>query len=413
MKNYPSVVSLKEQLESLIATNSLVYCYLDRVYTDSSDKSILYQVTLSDFDFTSIFFGAVDSEMLAFLSKSNLHCDFATKEGSLYAKDVDRVLVVDSLVKAKNTFIPVYNLQEHNFYTFLRNGISNDFLILEDSLEDLQIYRGTAFSAFKSIKFSSTSMTAYVSIYKDEKMYNKMLVTIDDGVLNLETFIFAVPEECSLLLPGFEELGKIEINNRRYIKYRSKLMNLYTEVYSTSKALINKACLCHEKYKAAIDTLHDLKKVIADDVITYTWVGGKTDYRGEYGVYFTSSEKKLSRDTRAALIEKVKSEYLSQDTCYDAFHLIEQSSMSIVAKSAAIALCSCLYNSSDEVSLLQNIETLLSVFKRDLTYTDLFLYSVRTGAYIRKRYLANPVNPILEGSDEDCYTVVQQSFKRG
>ena len=404
---------MKERLDNLIHTNNLVFCYLDRVYTDSADKSLLYQITLADNDFLNVYISAIDLSTLMLLLECKLTCDFAVKNDMLFAKDVDRVLLVDTLWEKRNIFIPVYDLEEQNFYTFLRYGIKHDFLVLEDEAAELSAYRGTAFSSFRNIKFSSTSMTAYAPIYNGNNLYNKMLVVMDDGVLQLEHFIFAVPTACKEDMSSFDCYGTILINNTEYTKYSSKLMNIYTENYSTSKALINKACVSHEKYKAAIDTLNDLRQAIAEDIATYHWVGGNNSYNSSYGIYLQCSEKKLSSKVRANLITKVQEEYLPIEDYNTAVNTIMNSSMNLLAKAAAISLYACYDNSSDEATLLQNIATLIESFKRRLTFADLFLYSVRTGAYIRKRYLVNPIKPILVGSEEECTTIVQQQFKRG
>ena len=62
---------------------NIKYCYLDKVFTDVNDNSLLYQVTMSDSTFNKIFMAIVDREkLMEYATDSNIVKDFFVKEWS-------------------------------------------------------------------------------------------------------------------------------------------------------------------------------------------------------------------------------------------------------------------------------------------------------------------------------------------
>lgn len=387
------------------------YCYIDKVYTNSNDESLLYQLFLSTGDFTKVYSLVADKSLLSEMTnRKDIVTDFYVEDGMLHCEDVDRIMITDEIREKELKVIEVYD-DNYNFYNFIMEGIENDYLFVGDSLSDCTLYKGTEISSFKNIRFSKSTMTVLVPIYSEEGLYNKMLITVDEGVLQLETFYFAVPEGVSTDKHTF--LHTIQINNVNYNLYRSKPLNIYTENYVTSKALLNKACIMRVKYQSIIDTLSDFKSMLVETEHKSTqWCGGTKDYTEPFGIYFKPSCKTISKTGRYDIIDFIQGEVLKEYKTYnEAVSYVSSIYDNLIARACAIAICFCCYNSDSMPLLLEYIQALSAKYKKELLFTELFLYTVRTGAYIRKRYLVSPMNPMLGGSDERDITIVEQNFK--
>lgn len=388
------------------------YCYLDKVYVNTNNEPVLYQVILSDEHFLKIYSLIVDIMWLQTVLEENSLCvDFSIQNGQLSSVKVDYILVSDDISKNKMIPVEIYD-NTYNFYNFIKEGIEQDYKFIGDSVVDCDYYKGTEISSFKNIRFSKSTMTITILLYTNSGLYNKMIVTATNGVLTLQEFYFATQPNQSIRAGTY--VKSMQINNVEYAIYKSKILNLYTENYVTSHALINKAAISRQRYNSIVSTLSDLRDSLTKcDSTKTSWVGGATDYRENFGLYFKPSEKMLSIDERVSIIKTVSDKIIPHCSSYsDATRLASE----IFKTKTKIICCSvisfCCYNSHSEAELLEYIHTVTSKYKMNMLYADLFLYTVRTGAYIRKRHLTEPTVPVLVGSDENGSTLVEHMFKR-
>lgn len=391
---------------------NIKYCYIDKVYTNSNDESLLYQLFLSSNDFAKVYSLVADKSLLSELSDNReVITDFYVKDDMLYCENVDRVLVTEEIRAKQLKLIEIYE-DKYNFYDFIKEGLEKDYYFVSDSLVDEKLYKGAEISPFKNIRFSKSTMTVYVPMYTMEGLYNKMLITVDNGVLQLNPFYFVTPKDVTVTAHTF--LHEIQINNVDYNLYKSEPLNIYTENYVTSKALINKACIMRVKYQSIVETLRDFKGLIMGTEQSKTqWVGGDKDYSETFGVYFKPSCKTISQSGRYDIIRFVQDEVLTKCKSHkEAIAYVNEVYKNQIAIACAISVCFCCYNSDSLSLLIEYVQAMSDKYKQDLLSIELFLYTIRTGAYIRGRHLVSPMKPILEGSDEQDITVVEQNFKR-
>ena len=210
------------------------YCYLDKVYTNTNGEPVLYQVTLSDEHFLKVYSLIADIKYLQkAVEENNLCTDFSIQNEQLSSAKVDYVLVSDEILKNKMIPIEIYD-NAYNFYDFIKEGIEQDYKFIGDSIIDCDYYKGTEISSFKNIRFSKSTMTVIIPMYTNNGLYNKMIVTANNGILSLQEFYFAVHPEQSVQAGTY--VKNMQINNVEYAVYKSKMLNIYTENYVTSCA---------------------------------------------------------------------------------------------------------------------------------------------------------------------------------
>ena len=178
---------------------------------------------------------------------------------------------------------------------------------------------------------------------------------------------------------------------------------------------LNKAAISRQRCNSIVCTLNDLMNSLMEEESSGTnWVGGTHNYKENFGLYFKPSERILNSNERVSIIKTVSDKIIPNCSTYlEATKLAGE----IFKTKTEIICCSivsfCCYNSSSEAELLEYIHAVISKYKMNMLYADLFLYTVRTGAYIRKRYLTDPTMPMLVGSDENGSTLVEHMFRRG
>lgn len=395
---------------------NIKYCYLDKVFTDVDDNSLLYHITMSDDIFSKIYSAIVDrATLMQYATNNSIIKDFSVKDDFLYCVEVPRIVVTGDILAKKNIVEEIYT-EQNTFYAFIREGIENKYQFIDDDVIECDKYRGVGVAPFANIHFSRSTMTAL--IYFDRvasgqfERNSKMLITVHEGVLKLEEFYFIAPIDVHV--PHYNIIKEIEINNVRYNAYKSKQLNIYTENYVASSPMLNKMCIMREKYQAIVNTLSDFKKSLqgAESAST-VWTGGSKDYKENYGVYFKPDCFKMTKQKREEVIYSIHEDILNVARTYDeALQLVKEKYPESITRGCASVLCFVCYNSDSESNLLEYIYAVLQKYKADLLNIDLALYTVRTGAYIRNRHLVPIMHPVLEGSDERYVTIVEQKFKR-
>lgn len=400
---------------------NLQYCYLNRVYVDSNDVSQLYEFTLSDSYFLNVCTYITDLEGLRKLAENeSLSKDFSLDAGFLKCDNVPRV-ENNNLVK-EAIGIPSYVRDlEYSFYTFVQTAVEHDFLIVDDSILDCERFNGIKVSNFKNIRFSQSTMSVYFPLVNEEGLRNKHLVLLEDGLLRLNVFHFAVPAEYN---NQFKENGcvycsRMFINNSEYVIYRMDELPIYPYAYVTAGNVINKAVSVRERSKAIVEVVTDYisfcNGVLGNnDNSKLPWAGGNNSYSSGYGVTLTSSLTLLKRTDRSAILDRVLGEIFPEMDSYTAaVEYIKNGGGSQLAKACLNVLSFICFSGKNVTEQLAYAVAVKNKYKTEMFYADLFLYQVRVATYVRRIHLANPINPVLQGSDEAAYTIVNEGFYYG
>lgn len=394
-------------------------CYLDKVFKDTNGKIKLYQLTLSDSLFRDIREVVVGEEgLLKYLNNKGFIKDFQLEEGYLKCDPKDTLLatsVIESQLseeKSKNVE------QENSFYRFLDYAIENDCILLDDSLIDCDKYTGLAFTKFKNIRFSQSTMSVYFIINTPEGIANKHIVYLEDGALKFYHFYFGVPAG-KATYKNATYVKDIVINNELYYVYQIGELGLYPMEVCTSSSLINKACTAREIQQAILDTVKDystiLNNTLGEKGSTVEWAGGNGSYESQYGIIFKNSLKRPTKNRRNELIQDVFQNFLGIYPDYqNAFSAVNNSPYySLCEKAALKILLFISYSGKSPVECLSVAKSVREKFAKEMMYTSMFLYKIRVGCYIQHIRLVDRTQPYLVGSEYDTVTTVEAGYYYG
>ena len=397
------------------------YCYLDTIYTNDSNEIEYYNLTYCNKDYTKVKSVCLPESEIGSVFSQGLVLDFGIENGYLKCGDVKNYPA--SCLGQEVSF----NLEEDTLYSFINIGAHNDYIVLDDSLIECDAYKGIAYSKFKNIKFSRSTMSVYVSIYDaasvGTKMYNKMIVVENDGNLEFQPFYFGVPvekkESFNKHNACFEFVKEMVINNEEYLIYTCKDLAVYPYSYCMSGSVVNKACYESNKLHNIVKALNCLIKTINDSLgvntdTSYLWVGGNKGYQSKYGIVFKSMSLAMtSADTQDLVLTAIR-EYKGK---YGSF---EEAKIALInslykreAKNAMMPILYALYSASDIANVVEIARQLLVGYTLSILEVDMFLYRIRIAAYVRGLRLVPVGEAVLSGSEIDTYTKVSTGLLYG
>lgn len=274
------------------------YCYLRVLYVDYNNTIVGYSLVFSSADFSEIYEEIVPSDKIFDVLSSGYTYDFNIVSGVLMCEDVPRITASETdynLFSIKRRI----NFDDDTIYSFILEGMLNDYLIVDDSILEVDEYTGGAVAKFDRIQIAKSTMSMYVNMYDSSDIYHQTLAYLHDGIIELKPFYVAVPVSTKTLKFDRVQVAK-KINNVEYDIYVVKDVPIYSSAMVTATALINKAVQMSLKYDAMIRGLESYMRFINEALgdtqeTNYKWVGKNTSLKSDYGVYFESSMKKLTR----------------------------------------------------------------------------------------------------------------------
>lgn len=404
--------------------SSYRYCFLDMVYTDSNDKPLFYEVALSDTKFKTLALLRTGLENLQVLYGSSLITDFEFQDNYLVCNPNVRRAISNTIVYDTVDKLQVDSTDYYTIYSLLTEGYENGFVILDKRVVECRgNWDGTSVSPFSSIGFSESTMTVYVNMYNEDGMYRNILISMNDGVLQLHPFYFGVPSSYTFSQTGCEFVKQMMINGELYSIYSVDIFLIYDSNVLTSYSLINKAVNLSYRYKQSLLALKDFSEIYwellempEDDSSKISWVGGSKSYESYYGISFKSTCRKLSADSRREIVNNAVKKSIELKCNLDAIKAFVESchmtslNKHIFMRIALIFVTDAKYQDS---KLLQIFSSIKHSDETMLFYYGLFLYRVRSYLYLSNRSIVNPTYPIISGGNEIDSTVVTEGFNYG
>lgn len=386
------------------------YCYLRVLYVDYNNSIVGYSLVFSSADFSEIYEEIVPSEKISEVLNSGYTYDFNIVSGVLMCESVPRITASETdynLFSIKKRI----NFDDGTIYSFILKGMLKDYLIIDSSVLDVEEYTGGAIAKFDRIQVAKSTMSMYVNMYDNSDIYHQTITYLHDGILELKPFYVAVPAGTESLKFDRVQVAK-KINNIEYDIYVVKDIPIYSSAMITAPALINKAVQMSLKYDAMIQGLESYIRFINESLgdaqdVNYKWVGNNTSLKSDYGVYFESSVKKLTKkecnDVIRAIVYSVVPESKSIS---DAIKFLRERGFSSLQLVAAMSIVHVIYETETIADCLSLGAQYLSDAKRCKLKTDLFLYRIRVTSYIMRVPLVDRRKPILDGSEESAFTLV-------
>lgn len=399
-----------------------LYCYLRSVLVDVNDKTKGFCFELSDGGFRSLAIYNTDlSGLRSLCANEKLIKDFSIESNFLKCDQVPRVQITSNDLAEFNKVIEILP-EQYTFIDFLSYGSENNFLLVSDDILESDSYTGNRFIKFEHVDVSQTTMSVYGKVVDDEEVFNIMLIKMKDNKLQLAKFYYAVDNQHKLpewIERKSEYVKEIKINNVDCSVYTLTEIPLYDNNVLLSSALINKAMTMRTKYKNVIGSLKELLSTlyimqgyqIEDKKIT--WSGGNNSYRTDYGVYLKSSLQDLSRDNKASCVTWYTELIGSCSSEDEIISQIMSNSKSELIKTAMLMIHNVMTSAEEITDIIMNCNSAIEDLRKQLLRCDIFLYKMRVSSYFLGRRLAPLKNPVLAGSDESAYTVVESKLFYG
>lgn len=236
------------------------YCYLRVLYVDYNNTIVGYSLVFSSADFSEIYEEIVPSDKIFDVLSSGYTYDFNIVSGVLMCEDVPRITASETdynLFSIKRRI----NFDDDTIYSFILEGMLNDYLIVDDSILEVDEYTGGAVAKFDRIQIAKSTMSMYVNMYDSSDIYHQTLAYLHDGIIELKPFYVAVPVSTKTLKFDRVQVAK-KINNVEYDIYVVKDVPIYSSAMVTATALINKAVQMSLKYDAMIRGLESYMRFI-------------------------------------------------------------------------------------------------------------------------------------------------------
>lgn len=375
-----------------------MYCFLNCVYTDENDKSILYEVVRCDETFSIIQVERVTlSELELLAATSGLKTDFSFEDGYLKCNTVKRFWCDESIKSSasKHQVIEEKFNTEKTIYTLLSMGVKENFYFIADELVDLAKYQGTGIVPFSHVKFSQSSMSVYYREVLNGVGRNHYLISTEANSIRFNPFYFLVPSKRVESIP-FERKGAIVVNNVEYSVYYSGNLGIVEPVKIGSAALVNQASSERVKSASAVKATDFVLGPVWGESGKIQWDGSNRTSHHIRTITFNPSQKVLSNSSIEGIYQNImdngrsgiKAEY-----SYPAF---------VVANWFVWMM----ENQTNETELIAAAKQFKEGFSKQLFFADLYLYRIRVFACYG--IVCLPMNQPLCGGVNGGFTVIKE-----
>ena len=375
-----------------------MYCFLNCVYTDENDNSLLYEVVKCDDTFSTIQIERVTLSELELLAvTSDLKTDFSFEDGYLKCNTVKRLWCDESIKSSagKHQIIEEKFNTEKTIYTLLSMGVKEKFYFIADELVGLSKYQGTGIVPFSHVKFSQSSMSVYYREVLDGVGRNHYLISTEANSIRFNPFYFLVPSEKVESIP-FQRKGAIIVNNVEYSVYYSGSLGIIEPVKIGSPALVNQANSERVKNASALKATDFVLGPVWGESSKIQWDNSNRTSHHIRTIIFSSSQKVLSTNS----VERIYHSVL--DNGRDGMRS-EYSYPAFVVANWFVWLSE---NVTNETELIAAAKQFREGFSERLFFADLYLYRIRAFACYGIVHL--PMNQPLCGGTNGGFTVVKE-----
>jgi hypothetical protein len=386
------------------------------VFTSEDDKTVGFCFILSNSTFDDVALYITDASGLKMLDADNhLIKDFSIDKNTNYLKcdSVNRLLLTQEDMNHKNELIKLEQ-DTSTFIDFINMGAANEFVLIDnESAESDKDVIGNV-TLFNEINIAQNTMSVFCPIIADNTIHNKMLLVANENKLEIKPFYFATNTELDLQQPEYKYISyvrKVLVNNIDMYLYKMEDYRIYPSTAILNPALINKLMYRSVRLKSILDSLKDFRKSLnllrgfEDSVDSISWNGGGNSFENPYGVYLKSSVPSLSKSRRQKCIDY----YFNLMSSGKSIQEIEETINTLqpdLTKDVILFLHNIFTSSDDLEEVMCNFYETRDRLRLELLATNSWLYKVRLYSYRKGIRLASIKNPILVGSEEDCYTLV-------
>lgn len=393
---------------------------LDNIYR-CKDKE-LYHVAVVDEELLHVSHKVCTSEELENLTKTE-KCDFSFEHGILRCNSMLKISDItedlfESLLRSEQSGNK--GPDSSVVYSLFAMGIKEDFIIL-DGENETDWCKNIGIAAFRNIQFSKTTMSVYARMCNGEDgIFNKMIITSDNGVLTFHPFKFGIccdDNNTHVAISGCSNTGAvIKLHGRDYQVWETSLLNIYDANTEFSPAVVNQSMCDVQVMQTSLDMVNDFIAGLSGTEETYQWAGGSSDYSGQRGVYLESSCKKLSRKhmngLKSAVLEALSEGKSEEDVKEAGFtYLKNVNNFDRLGAYVTIILTQLALHPGDFNEKLTFAFNTKKQIQNRLFWLNMYLYRVRTKALLEQRTLTSYGQPYLVGGNTREFTIVNSYSK--
>jgi hypothetical protein len=290
--------------------------------------------------------------------------------------------------------------------------VKNRFYVVDEEVLEHDSWKGNGIVSFRNVLFSQSSMSIYVKMMIDNRLYHKPLVKVKDGLIKIVPFHFLVPDDYKEVIPDCTFVKRIVVNNVQYSVYRSDVTEVFESLNKIVPPLINKACTVSVRSKSAIKVLKAYKGIFCEQlgikIEKPEWAGGDKPREVTDTINFKPSAKVLSQPTELA------AQILGMCAKSDSFDdvrkeiLASGGSPEYMYTALNVALVAKVSESSAE--MMENLNEVLKRLETERFYADIFTYKIRMFSLISRRPLTSAIKPFFFGSEVGGYTQVMKGI---
>lgn len=387
------------------------YCFLDIIYTDIQDRTVAYGVTISSWNFQEVYTLTLELEQLKELLTKDYVFDFRIEDGILMCSQVRRILacVEDFNQKGKKKYV---NFDDGTLYALITEGVSNQFLLLDSDLSELDSYVGAAITPFNKIRAAQNTMTVYADLLdlEENKMHRKSLITVYGHPI-CNSFYFAVKHGYKLSDSYHADYQKtMLLNNVEYDIYFKYSTSIYPKDFMYSGSLINKAVTLREKCITALSFLKTairiVEKRLNSESVLLPWIESSHSSENVHGVFFKSSIKRFKETTKESIVNTFFCLIDSGSSVDDAIKTIKEKNYGFMLQIGMHPIVMAIQSSTNDIELLSYLLNFMDQYSDLLTYLDMYLYRIRITAMARITPVTIKDNSVIYGGNEEAYTIV-------
>ena len=406
--------------------DNINYVFLDVVFETTEGDAVLYEVSLATEKYETSFL-RVDANGLSQLAKEcvekGIVTDFSFENNFLKCNSQIRKLpIADQLVATKGIVLQEHQENYYTFFDFAFQAATNSYLIFgDDSIvtesEGSELVTSEA-RPFNEMLFSQSTMSVYFKVIANNEIYNRVVVYMEDGMLQFRPFYFAVPEGANE--ENLDDIAKLVgqkvINNLRYSIYLMEFVPLYLANYHASSSIFNRTfntCVIDMNTIKVLNQLNNLSYSEMGYLASkLTWAGGNGSHESPYGIYFDCTTTPITESKATDWLEEIMVSFVrGSQSLQEAKEKIQAQEWSYSKKLAALCVVNIMFA---EMSEPGDVIVLTNSYKEMLVneyfYAGLYVFKARTQMFFdRKTWIATASNSLLVGSDLKCYT----NFKGG
>lgn len=363
----------------------------------------------------------------------NIKVDFSIENEFLKAEDVPNSKLSDAVLEEiKNTEETFGSSVKSVYDLFLILAKNNGYYIEDVNKLDEPLAKFIP-------TYSTNTMTVYLPrfVNDSEGWRNAKLVYVEDGVLTLGTFNFAIPKSKSSLVEGFGARLVKEANlkltgiDEVFCIYESTPdMNIYSYTESDMKifpSIVNRYCYTSE----ISDSLEKTCTFFANTISSILNSSDqeppmnkidKSKYVSKYTNYYVTIKlqyKKLSKQRRLELLEdfvnNVEPKLNNGEWTYaHILNYVKSKNYTFFEKITYMQLVN-LMTGSGRLTLdrLEQAQSLIRMYKLRKLEADTILYKLRSLLFVKRLNIGMYNTRLLKGSDVSFETVIKRQTKEG